>query len=270
MNTSRRTALGVITTSATASLLTKTTMAQQVPVTEAIFCIPGGWADRSDFIRRVVTHEPKGRFMFAGMVLADMQEKEQVGLEVHPRDPQIRRAFELAGQGKLTEAVLAAVDRHVSVAYLRAPPRLLEERTKVAKFTKLLEGVGGLAIKVESAGVAHTWERWRELVSGTAFDLYAAAVTLVADRDHYYSCGMHNFSLPDCEVPRTLPPEAAAELMNQFNHWRLTDTPVLADQHTFSLTSTAPRYRIQLEADARHAADEPFFNPHGLWRLSAA
>ncbi|MFY7897316.1 MAG: hypothetical protein ACOVP8_13870, partial [Phycisphaerales bacterium] len=62
MNTSRRTALGVITTSATASLLTKTTMAQQVPVTEAIFCIPGGWADRSDFIRRVVTHEPKGRF----------------------------------------------------------------------------------------------------------------------------------------------------------------------------------------------------------------
>jgi len=245
-------------------------MAQQSQVVETVLCIPGGWVDRSDFLRRVVTHEPKGRFMFAGLILADVQEKNHVGLEVHPRDPQLRRAFELAGQGKIPDPTLSAVDLHASVVYLRVPPNLSDERAKVAKFTKLLQATGGVAIKVESAGVAHTWERWNQLLAGTPFDLYTAAITLVADRDYFYSCGMHNFSLPDCEVPRSLGDEFAAELMNTFNHWQLTEKPVLQDRHTFSLTSTAPRYRVHRVSDSRHESGEPFFNPRGLWRLNEA
>jgi len=245
-------------------------MAQQSQVVETILCIPGGWVDRSDFLRRVVTHEPKGRFMFAGLILADVQEKNHVGLEVHTRDPQMRRAFELAGQGKLTDQILSAVDTHASVVYLRIPPNLSDERAKVAKFTKLLQAIGGAAIKVESAGVAHTWERWNQLLAGTPFDLYTAAITLVADRDYFYSCGMHNFSLPDCEVSRSLGIEVAAELMNKFNHWQLTEKPMLRDRHTFSLTSTAPRYRVLRVPDSRHESGEPFFNPRGLWRLHEA
>ncbi len=270
MNSSRRNTLRLLTASATSSLLSRSATAQHSQVIETILCIPGGWEDRSDFLRRVVTHEPKGRFMFAGLILADVHEKNHVGLEVHPRDPQMRRAFELAGQGKLGDPVLSAVDTHTSVVYLRVPPNLSDERAKVAKFTKLLQAIGGTAIKVESAGVAHTWERWNQLLAGTPFDLYTAAITLVADRDYFYSCGMHNFSLPDCEVPRSLGVEVAAELMNKFNHWQLREKPVLEDRHTFSLASGAPRYRVLRVSDSRHESGDPFFNPRGLWRLHKA
>ncbi len=182
----------------------------------------------------------------------------------------MRRAFEIAGQGKLTDPILSAVGAHASVVYLRLPPNLVEEQAKVAKFTRLIQAIGGVAIKVESAGVAHTWERWNQLLSGTPFDLYSAAITLVADSDYFYSCGMHNFSMPDCEVPRSLGLEIAAELMNEFNHWQLIEKPVLEDRHTFSLTSTAPRYRVFRVSDSRHESGEPHFNPSGLWRLHEA
>ena len=182
----------------------------------------------------------------------------------------MRHAFDLAGQGKLTDEVLDAVDGHASVVYLRLPPSLLDQRIQAAKFTRLLQSIGGAAIKVETAGVAHTWERWNQLMAGTPFDVYTAAITLVADDEYFYSCGMHNFSLPDCEVSRSLGIEVAAELMNKFNYWRLTEKPVLEDRQTFSLTSAAPRFRLLRVKDARYEAGDTFFNPRGLWRLHEA
>jgi len=75
---------------------------------------------------------------------------------------------------------------------------LSEQREKILKFGKVLERAGGLAVKVDSAGIAHTWERWSKLLQGTQFDLYTAAVVLVGDEGQFYSCGMHHFGLAEC------------------------------------------------------------------------
>jgi len=235
---------------------------------ETILCIPGNWVDRSDFIRRVITQKPEGRFMFAGGILLDSKEDEHVKLEFFPRAPEMLSAFEMAGQGLLGESALSAVRAHTSVAYLLVPPDLLGELARIVKFTELLRSIGGAAIKVETAGVAHSWDRWTELLAGHPFNIYTAAITLVADVDYFYSCGMHNFSLPDCEVPVTIGAEVASELMNQFNYWRLAEKPLLENGHTFSLESGSPRYRVQHIPDSRHDNDHPFFNPYGLWRLT--
>lgn len=269
MNPSRRNTLRILTATMTASLFNPDSMASESPDYDTFLCIPGSWVDRSDFLRKIITQEPKGRFITAGLILTDLLEKNHVGVEVHPRDAKMRHAFEIAGQGRINPSVLAAIDAHASVVYLRFPPHLLEEKAKVAKFTKLLQSAGGIAIKVESAGVAHTWERWNELLSGSTFDLYTSATVLIGDRETCYSCGMHNFSLPDCEVPASIGKVAAAELMNGFNYWLLAEKPVLKDRHTFSLTSTSPRYRVLHIPDSRHEAGDAFFNPHGLWRLTA-
>src|SRR5262249_53529116 len=138
------------------------------------------------------------------------------------------------------------------------------------KFGTVLRRAGGIAVKVESAGIAHTWERWSELLTGTPFDLYCAVVVLVADEEQYYSCGMHHFLLPECAVPRSMPLADAAELMNQFNFWRMVETPAVADGHTFSLTASSPRFRMTLEPDRRHESDDPFHNEHGVWNLRDA
>lgn len=235
---------------------------------ELIICIPGTWTDRSDFLHQVIAHEPKGRYIFAGMVLADTETKDHVPLEFFPADPQLPGAFEIAGQGKIPGEILAEIQNHSSIVYLHFPLDLLDQRERILKYTQLLQRLGGLAVKVESSGTAHTWERWFALLSGTPFDIYCAAVVLVGDRDYYFSCGMHLFGLPECEVPRAIPPPEAADLMNQFNFWQIVEHPELSSGHTFSLSEKSPRFRLSLQPDSRHEKDDLFHNPHGIWRLT--
>ena len=237
---------------------------------ELIICIPGTWADRSDLLRQVITSEPKGRYMFAGMVLADVEAKDHVPLEFCPADTHIPKAFEIAGQGKIPSEILTRLREHTSVVYLHFPLDLPNQRERIIKFTQIIERLGGIAVKVESAGVAHSWERWFALLSGTPFDVYCAGVVLIGDRDYYYSCGMHHFGLPECEVPRSIPVGEAADLMNRFNFWQVAEHPKLSPGHTFSLTPNAPHFRLSLQPDTRHDKEQLFHNPHGIWRLNAA
>jgi hypothetical protein len=237
---------------------------------ELIICIPGTWTDRSDFLRQVITYEPKGRYMWAGMVLADIQANDHVPLEFCPAAPHIPEAFQIAGQGNLPPDVLARLGEHTGVVYVHFPLDLPDQRERILKFTQLIQRLGGIAVKLECAGVAHSWERWFALLSGSPFDVYCAAVVLIGDEDYYYSCGMHHFGLPECEVPRSIPTGEAADLMNRFNFWQITERAKLASGHTFSLTEADPHFRLSLQHDARHEREDLFHNPHGIWRLDAA
>lgn len=205
--------------------------------------------------------------MFAGAVLADVGAKDHVPLEFCPADSQVAEAFEIAGQGKIPSDVLARLRGHTAVVYLRFPLDLPDQRKRVIDYTRLVHRLGGIAVKLESSGLAHSWERWFGLLSGTPFDVYCAAVVLIGDSGHYYSCGMHHFRLPDCEVPRSIPVDEAADIMNRFNFWQVVERPKLASGHTFSLTETSPHFRLALSKDARHRDDDLFHNAHGIWRL---
>ena len=90
---------------------------------ELLLCIPGPWKDRSDFVRTLIS-ETKGEFMFAGMILANPGKKDHVPLDFAPHDPQMRQAFELAGQGKLSALLLGRIAEHRGVAYLHFPIRI--------------------------------------------------------------------------------------------------------------------------------------------------
>jgi hypothetical protein len=235
-----------------------------------LLCIPGPWADRSDFLRQVITSEPIGQYMFAGMMLADVHEKDHLPLEFTIADPDMGTAFKIAGQGKIPEETLTKIGEHRSVVYLHFPLDIRGQRERLVKYTQLMQRLGGLAVKVESAGKAHSWERWFKLLNGSPFDLYCSAVVLIGDTNHYYSCGMHHFGLPECAVPNTVDIGEAADLMNRFNLWQIDEAQNLNTGHTFSLSADAPRYRLALQADDKHEADDAFFNSHGLWYFSAA
>ncbi len=235
---------------------------------ELIICIPGKWKDKGDFLRQVITSEPKGRYMFAGLILADVEAKDHVTLEFCPADPHIPKAFKIAGQGKFSPEVLDQLGEHTAVVYLHFPLDLSDQRERILKFTQVIQRLGGIAVKLESAGIAHTWERWFELLSGSSFDVYCAGVVLIGDKDYYYSCGMHHFGLPECEVPRSIPVGEAADLMNRFNFYQIEEHPELSSGHTFSLSANEPRFRLSLEKDTRHDEEDLFYNPSGIWRLN--
>jgi Domain of unknown function (DUF4261) len=234
---------------------------------ELILCIPGPWKERNEFIGAIIT-KTKGEFMFAGMILANPKGKDHVGLEFRTRDPQLRQAFEIAGRGKLPARLLDEIEQHQGIAYVHFPVQIISEKERVVTFTEVLRTCGGLAVKVESCGVAHQWEPWlAALRSENPFDFYRTFVVLICDSDYYYSCGMHHFGLPDVEVERSVETKEAADLMNRFNYWQIVDEPKIASGHTFSVTADAPWYRITQRNDARHEASHLFYNQKGLWSL---
>jgi hypothetical protein len=234
---------------------------------EFIVCVPGPWADNTDFSRRLMDASA-GEFTFMTGMLARPKARDHVAVDFVGHDPRLADAFRQAGQGRIADEILAAIGEHRSAAFLRFPLGLPEQRARLITYVDAALAAGGIAVKLESSGVVHASERWRELLNSEhPFDHYTALVTLIGGEAYFYSCGMHHFSLPECQVPRTLPVAEAAELMNQFNHYAITAQPQFATGQTFSLSADAPRFRLTHLDDAQHAAGHPFHNPFGVWSL---
>jgi hypothetical protein len=234
---------------------------------EAMICIPGPWKNRTEFLEGIATHT-KGDFMFAGAILANPKAKDHVPLEFCEPYEEMRKAFEIAGQGKLSIELLDQISAHNSVVYIRFPLDAITQRKRMLTFTNLIRELGGYAVKIESTGIAHNWETWNSLLSSdNPFDQYRCFVVLIGDSEHFYSCGMHHFGLPDCQISRDIPMEEAADTMNRFNYYQIIEQPNLESGHTFSLTPDSPYYRLVLSPDYRHETDEFFRNPNGLWTM---
>ena len=232
---------------------------------ETIIGIPGPWKERSDLIERIAI-TTKGEFMWAGLLLMNSKDKDHVTAELYDADPHMRNAFKIAGHGRLSETTLDEIGNHLSTLYLHFPLAVSGQQQRLKMFTGVIKDVGGIALKIETSGVAHSWESWEEILnSDNPFDMYRGFVTLVGDQDHYYSCGMHHFSLPEVQVSRSLEIEDAADLINRFNYYRLVENPKLDSGHSFSLSPDAPHYRLNLIKDQRHDPDELFHNSFGVW-----
>ncbi|MBK8465374.1 MAG: DUF4261 domain-containing protein [Chloracidobacterium sp.] len=234
---------------------------------EIIVCIPGTWESRTKLIESVIV-STSGDFMFAGMILAHPKGNDHAELEFYDADEQIAEGFAYGGQGKLSDATLDQISQHQSVVYLHFPFGILEQKARLLKFTEVLSKCGGIAVKLETSGVAHEWKRWFELLnSDNLFGTYCATVVLVVDEDFYYSCGMHNFGLADVQISNSFDAPEAADLLNKFSFWQLVDKPILKAGHTFSLTADSPHFRLELSKDKRHSEGDLFYNPNGLWEL---
>jgi hypothetical protein len=234
---------------------------------QIIVCIPGTWENRTKLVEAVIT-STGGDFMFAGMILAYPKGNDHVELEFCEPDEQMAEAFALGGQGELSATTVAEIAQHKSVVYLHFPFDIVSQKARLLRFTEVLSRCGGIAVKLETSGFAHGWDRWFDLLgSANAFDTYCASIVLVADEGFYYSCGMHNFGLPDAQTSNDLDRAKAADLINRFNYWQILDKPILKSGHTFSLTADSPHFRLELLEDKRHSEDDLFHNPRGVWNL---
>ncbi len=195
--------------------------------------------------------------------------KQMFELEIYDHDPDLAHAFRIAGRRSLSEADLAAIDAHSFTLYVITSGGSTNGARNVMQAVSGLLRAGGLAVKVESAGVAHSRADWLSLLADDRdLALYHAFVTLIGREDKtYYSCGMHNLGYPDAVVSAAIDPDTAAHLLNQFLMYTLVEHPVLEEGHTFSIGADSPFYRLTHEAQTRYPQTSPFHNPFGLWRL---
>ncbi|QOR64817.1 DUF4261 domain-containing protein [Cytobacillus suaedae] len=128
---------------------------------------------------------------------------------------------------------------------------------------------GGIAVKIESSGIAHSRDTWLKLSERKEyFPLYSHFVTLIGADDCYYSCGMKVFGLPDIVTPSTISPEDASELLNNFNLYHMVENPTFKSGDTFSIGENTPILKISKLEDFRYNEEDIFFNQFGLLDLS--
>ena len=143
---------------------------------KTVIGIPGTWATRAEIVQAIA--KDSGGYIFAGQVLMEVATKNSWTLEVYDHEPNLRSAFEIAGQGAFSSSLLDQIDSHTFTLYVLSDQASTEAARELQKVGSALLDCGGLAVKVESAGVAHTPETWRALTESDK--LFERSLKLVA------------------------------------------------------------------------------------------
>ncbi|MGO4318807.1 hypothetical protein [Agrobacterium sp. MCAB5] len=175
-----------------------------------------------------------------------------------------------------------AVAGHGSVLYVLGPSMAAERAVatcgKALMFVHHMLDSGAVAVKGESAGVAHGVQRWKELFeqsrrNATANDALAFARTcriafarrpIGGDADGMGSVGFHLVGLPDVEIHFTRKDQQQPSTNSeQLKIAALIDD--IADQMTRDGVEAALKdRRADLSDDTRYEEDEYKFNPFGV------
>ncbi|QDT25689.1 hypothetical protein Enr10x_09860 [Gimesia panareensis] len=234
---------------------------------ETIVCIPMPLKGPGEFRRKLV--EVSGlKYLYAADMLMSAEPSFSSRGEFYERDEQISLAFQLGGQGTITGEDVAELDTHQSVLYLIWSQTGLDELYRLHALINVCLDCGGLGVKFENSGVAHSAREWRaKNFAENTLDLLQSHVMLVGSETHFYSTGMHIFGLPDAAVPTTVDNREAGYLLTEFNHYQMCESPEFEDGHTFSTSADAPYYRIFRKDDWINADEECFENPFGRYLL---
>jgi Domain of unknown function (DUF4261) len=239
------------------------------PNAQTVIGIPGRWPSRSDIVTSIATRS--GGYLFAGMVMMKIGTKDGFTLKIYEHDPNLKKAFSIAGRGRLTDEDLDAIGSHTFTLYLVIEGGTINAAKKALHAANALLKSGGLAVKVESTGTAHRADQWAQFCAHDhPGSLLRAYVTYIGGDGVYYSCGMHNLGHPDAVVEAAIPPNDATNLLHTFLGYLLVENPKLNDRETFSVDADAPRYRLFHEACTLYPAGNLFHNPFGVWKLIPA
>jgi uncharacterized protein YegJ (DUF2314 family) len=227
--------------------------------------IPGPWESEQDLMKSLL-EDNEGELILLGLMLFDPHAQEHCWVDMRGFNPRMRKAFEVAGGGRIPNETLNLIGQHKHCAYLILDDPSTERAKTAIRFTNAFLRAGGIAINVESAGVAHDRQTWIEKATRLAdYDLYSLFVQLVGSGGQYYSCGMQNFGLPDAEVS-SLDKEEAAHILNEFNFYRLTENPELVDGDVVMLPP-ALRFKLRWHEYEGYDPETPLYNSWGKWLL---
>lgn len=216
-----------------------------------------------------------------GRTAAELLSSESIEHEVAERDSRMPAAFRASAcrvNPSFSEHDYAGIERHGSVVYVLgrsfgAAAALDEARRMLTLGGRLLRA-GGVAMKCESAGIAHGRARWLELSRDEDVEaLFHAFVRYpIGGEADFYSCGLHLLGRPDLIVSRAASqdePAAAVDLFRSLALYLLTECPPkrFASGHGFRRDPESLRYVVRWEPCRGYDEDDFFFNPYGRYRF---
>lgn len=226
--------------------------------------IPGAWNSQKDLLSTLAKRF-KTEYIFVGSIFLDSSTNASCEFNVGTYTPDLVEDFQLASQWKLSAGTLDTIRQHHHAVHLTFPQSGADSCRKAARFAKVFLQAGGFAVKVDSANLAHSKEKWLEHCDST--DLYSLFVRLMEGRKGFYSCGMQNFGLPDVAFNELGDVQEAVRILHAFNRYQLEQSPQLEDGSTFRPDTNSPLFSLKW-SESLHPKDDPLLhNSFGIWQL---
>lgn len=237
---------------------------------QTIVCLPMCTQSADEF-RDALVKQFQGEYLFAGSVILHTKENVHIECEVCDYDPTMRNAFASTLTGRVDESDIDEIDKHQSVIYLTYEKADLDDLHVLHQFINVCLQVGGLGVKFENSGLAHTKDMWLNYnFYENTYLLLNSHVMYIHDEHYVSSVGMHIFGLPDVSIPIS-----ASELLanangflTKFNHYHVFETPTFKEGNTFSLGEDEPKFVIAITDDFVYQGEDCFENPFGRLLLS--
>lgn len=234
---------------------------------QIIIGVPGRWNIRTEMIHAIAA-KSEG-YLMAGYILQHVEKDISFQVEVYDHDPDLTAAFNYAGQDSFDDSLLSEIEQHTFTIYVIADVKGFEDIEDIIEAGAALLKAGGLAVKIETTGLAHSKDKWLDLIQDQDyFPVYSHFVNLIGDEKSYFSCGMKAVELPDVAIPSSTPIEEAAALLNNFNLYNLVESPSFKNGEIFSMDENSPRFNVQLIPDDRYEEEDVFYNPFGILDLT--
>jgi hypothetical protein len=238
---------------------------------KTVLCIPGPWknlAALTDALAAVARNGAGKNYLILGDLMLDLASTDAVNIVFQAADPRMAGAFR-AATAEFSSAQHRAIERHVSVVYLISIEHSLARANALLLAASAILETGGLAVKVESAGIAYTSARWHSFgAAASPAGAHQAYVGYVLDAgDDALTRGMHNLGAADAVVARADSADPLA-LLRQFTWYLLAHAPTIEPGQSFALDASGPHYLLRRCTElAASEASALLRNPFGRWRL---
>lgn len=245
----------------------KVTKKNSTPKT--VLCIPGTWNDRSEIITSIAKSN-LGEFIFAGMVMLNMETKKGFEIQIDEYDENMKESFRIAGSvNKVSESFIEQVGNHKFVIYLIGETGSLKSAKEMAEAGMAILKAGGIGLKIETTGKAFTKKQWSEFIDEFEESNLYEMFVLDSIRDKngtVYTCGMHNLGYKDSIISGE-EFQDAVELLSIFGYYQIMEKPEIKVGQTFGTAIDSPVFKIIEETNQPNKGDELFENNFGMWRL---
>ncbi len=210
-------------------------------------------------------------YLFIGRIFQEKATNKSCQIDIRStsdNNSNVSQTILVRGEEKISTTTLEKINYSQQIIYLTSTNTGYQYCLEIAKFAQVILSIGGLAVNIESAEIVHEASKWLSSYnSQDVFDIYSLYVGLVEGENNYYSCGMHNFGKADVSMDLSEDIGLAIYVMNVFNYYRLTESPILQDGHIFQPDIESPSYQMQLAEDEEYNMDALQYNSYGRWRL---
>jgi hypothetical protein len=148
-------------------------------------CIPINFKNRQE-IAAALEERYSTEYIFMGRIFQSTITQKSCAIDIiadrgaYPkgnRAGNLAEDFRFAAQDKLDLATLEQINHCPLVIYLTSTTTGLNACREMAKFAQVLLQIGGIAVKVESAGIAHDRPRWlAHYNADDVFEIYSLFV----------------------------------------------------------------------------------------------